>query len=165
MLLIAKGIKAHGIRGDIKAESLMDSPDLLLKIAEVTVKNITYKVQSIKKNRDYVLIKLEGIDTMDKAEGFRNAGFYVEKNKLPPLKEKTYYIDDIIGCTVLVNEKSIGIISDVLQYGGADIFDVKGAEKNIMFPFLEKLVEFIDIDKKQIKLNKTEFEKVAVYED
>lgn len=163
MLVIGKVLKAHGIKGEIKVQSFMDTPDILLKVKEVYIDNVLYKIQRTALNGSFVLYKLSDIDSVESAEKLRNFDILTKKEKLPPSNER-YYIEDIIGCTVLA-DKAIGKVVDILQYGSADIYVVESDGKQIMFPFIDGVIDSIDIKRKEITVNKTKFSQVAVYED
>lgn len=165
MLLVARGIKAHGIRGDVKIDCLMDNPDSFSKLSEIVVKGKTYKIERVRANNSYPLLKLVGVDTMEQAEFFRNTDIFVPRDKLPTPPKDTYYIDDLIGCKAMLDGKELGILTDIYQNGSADVYVITQANDTVMFPCIEGVMEKVDIDGKTIYLNKEEFEKVAVYED
>ncbi|HKL74121.1 MAG TPA: ribosome maturation factor RimM [Clostridia bacterium] len=165
MLLVAKGIKAHGIRGDIKINCLMDTPVSFNKLKEVIVKDTTYKVEKVRQSGAFLLLKLEGVETLEQAEQFRGADIFCEREKMPVLQEGVYYIDDLIGSQIMLEKKEIGILAEILQYGSADIYVINTSNGSIMFPFVNNVIEKMDTEAHIIYLDKDEFEKVAVYED
>lgn len=166
MLLVAKGIKAHGIRGDIKINCLMDTPSSVCQLKEVIVKGKTYKVEKVRDiGASFALLKLDGIDTMDKAETFRDIEIFSARDKMPKLKPGTYYIGDLLGSKVLVGNEELGILSEILQYGSADVYVINTTKGVVMFPFVDRVMEKADLVSHIIYLNKEQFEKVAVYED
>lgn len=165
MLLVAKGIKAHGIRGDIKVDCLMDTPNLLCAIKEVTVNGNSFKVENARPFGANALLKLVGVNTMEQAETFRNVEIYASRDTLPEPPENRYYIDDIIGSSVSIDGAVKGRLTDILQNGSADVYVVLMGKEEVMFPCISGVIDKVDIDNKIIYINKEEFEKVAVYED
>ena len=81
------------------------------------------------------------------------------------LEEGRYFIVDIVGCEVFVEDKSIGKVDEVLQNGAADVYVIKSGDKECMVPALKKLLVKVDCDAKKIILDKQVFEEVVVYED
>jgi 16S rRNA processing protein RimM len=162
-VLIGKITRPHGVRGGVKVESFMDTPYAFSAIKEVEINGVFYKVERVQAGAPLIL-KLAGINSIEDAEKLRNQQIFINKEDAPPPDEDRYYIEDLLGCEVLLDAKSIGKLSDILQYGSADIYCIKG-EKNIMFPYVGDVIEKIDIEKKEIVLNSEEFKKVAVYED
>lgn len=164
MLIIGKVIKPHGIRGSIKVQNFMDSPYAFSKINEMCIDSHYYNVESIRTNNDFAIVKLKNIDSIESAEKLRNQNILIQREDAPNPEEGRYYIDDLLGLDIYIKDKHIGILDDILQYGSADIYCIKG-DKNIMFPFVGNVIENIDTKNKKILLNETEFLKVAVYED
>ena len=166
MLAVGKGLKAHGIRGDVKTECYTDTPALFLKIKKLTVDKKEYEIEHARISGNFVLVKFRGIDTMNDAERFRNKEFFAKKSDLPDPGEGRYYIDDVIGCFVYDGEKKIGAMEDILQYGSADVYVMRGIDgKMVMFPYVDGVIEKIDVVEKEIFIIKNGFDKVAVYED
>lgn len=164
MPTIGKIVKAHGIRGDLKVLSFLDSPDCFSSIKKVTVKGQEYDVKSAKVMNDFVLLNLSGINTMTEAEELKNETVFCDKKFMPKITPDRFYIDDIIGCEVIVGEKSVGKIVDILQYGSADVVVVRG-EKKVMFPWIKELNVRVDIDKKKFIVDPQKFSEVRVDED
>lgn len=163
-LIIGKVTKPHGIRGGLKALSFLDSTFAFSEIESVVIADKTYKIEKVSASPTSLILKLEGIDTCDDAEKLRDKEICLPKTDLPTPPEDRHYIDDLIGSKVITNGKELGTLVDVLQYGSADIYCIEG-KKNIMFPYVGKVIESIDIAKKEIVVNENEFKKVAVYED
>lgn len=163
MLVVGKVLKAHGIKGEIKVQSFLDTPDMLLNIKEIYIDNNLYKVQRTALNGSFVLYKLSGVDSVESAEMLRNYDIYAKKSSIVLPKDR-YYIEDIIGCTVL-SDQALGIVTDILQYGSADVYVVENNGKQIMFPFVEGVIEEINLQRKEIIVNKQRFLEVALYED
>lgn len=165
MLAVGKVLKAHGIKGEIKVNSFMDTPDILLKLKEIYIGETLYKIERTALNGSFILFKLGGVDSVEVAETLRNCEITVPKNKLPPIEKGRYYIEDILGCVVISDGETVGKVVDILQYGSADIYVVNSNDKQIMFPFIDGVVANINISNKEITVNKDKFLQVAVYED
>ncbi|NCA92309.1 16S rRNA processing protein RimM [bacterium] len=165
MLIIGKALKAHGVRGDIKVDCYLDTPQKMLKLKQVFIDGKNYKIERTAQSGSFVLFKLDGIDTMEQAETLRNTLIMAKKEDLPPNEEGRYYIDDIIGCIVKSKAEILGKVVDIYQYGSADIYVVSSDKGQIMFPFVDGVIDNIDINNKEITVNESKFAEVAVYED
>lgn len=164
MLIIGKITKPHGIRGSLKALSFLDSPYAFSGIKTIILEDKSYIIEKVSASPTTLIIKLQGLDTIEDAERFRDKEIFIQKEKLPKPPKDRYYIDDLIGCKVFRKEKELGTLVDIMQNGSADIYCIEG-EKNIMFPYVGNVIEKIDISQKEIIVNEKEFKKVAVYED
>ena len=59
----------------------------------------------------------------------------------------------------------VGKVTDVSQYGAADVYTVSDGKKTVRFPFLKKLIVKVDVEAGVIVLFKSVFDEVSVYED
>lgn len=166
-IVIGKVIKPQGIKGEIKVDITASDKQLVSKLKEIYLDNVSYKVTSVKNLVNGVFFKLEGVDDRNQAELLRGMQVSFKRDKMPKLEEGRYLIADIIGSEIIVCEKTIGILDNILQYGAADVYVVKGINDNrdFMFPCLKTVLLKVDIDNKKIYLNNEILEQIAVYED
>ena len=165
MIAIGKIVKAHGIGGDVKITSFMDSPSSFTLFKGFYVKETFYKATKIRVMNDFVLVKLSGIDTMNDAETLRDQIVYCKEEDLPSLTEGRYYINDILGCTIIAGEEQKGKITDVLQYGSADVVVFRFGTVMGMFPWVKDLNVVVDKEKKLFRVEPKRFDEVVSYED
>lgn len=165
MLSVGKILKPHGIKGELKVESYMDSAESFLPIKHVKIKNTTYTIKKVRVSGGFVYLFFDGIDNMDMAEKLRSCEIFAERTELPDLPIDRYYICDLIGCSVSDGDKVYGKIKDVLNYGSADIVVLSKQGKEISFPWIKEVEKSIDIDAKLFLVNKDKFQEVVVYED
>ncbi len=162
---IGKVLKAQGIKGEIKLVSYLDDSTMLKNVKQLYVGTKTYTIEKIRFDGEFCYVLLDGIADRNTAEGLRNWSVYADKECLA-LKKDRYFITDLIGCKVtLENGDIIGTVKDVLQYGAADVFVCDKDGKTVSFPFLNDLVLSVNVDNKTIALATKRFCEVAVYED
>lgn len=164
MLTVGKVLKPHGVKGEVKVQSMMDSPSLLKQLKAVFVKEKKFEVASVKETGDFGVLKLVGIDTVEQAEALRNCEITVERADAPKLPDGRIYIADIIGSAVFAGEKPIGELYEVLT-GGRDVYCVRDGEREVLFPVVPNLIQDIDTEKKVILLDEGLFGQVAAYQD
>jgi len=163
-LAVAKITKPHGIKGEVRASVLLDSPELFCRIKSVYLGETKVKISS-RKAADAVICSLQGVMNRDDAELLRGKVLYVDRADADALKENEYFIDDLVGLTVFAGEKKVGVISEI--YKGArtaDVIEIKG-EKDIMLPFLKRLNMQADLAAGKVTFDEKAFFEVAVYED
>lgn len=166
MVLVGKVTKAQGIRGEIKANSLFDTPWTFEKLSKVRIRGVEYALLSVRVDTksEAVFLKLKGVDDRNKAEELRGEDIFVEEDLMPATEEGRFYISDLIGAKIVAKDTEFGILTDILQNGCADVYVVEG-EKNFLFPAIEGVVLDIDPKGKIITVDPKELERVAVYED
>lgn len=166
-IVIGKVIKPQGIKGEIKIDVASSDKKLVSKLKELFVDGKKFKVLSVKNLVNGVFVKLDGINDRNEAELLRGKEVSFLKENMPKLDDGRYLVADIIGCKVCVENAVLGEITDILQYGSADVYVVKGVEgkADFMFPCLKTVLKKVNIESKIINLNKEVLEQIAVYED
>ena len=162
--LIGKIVRPHGVKGVVRAETYTSNPKRFKVLKELSVDGQVYEAESIAIDSDgYMLIKLKGINTMDDAEKLRGKNVVVKRTQLPKLPNGNYYIDDLIGCDVLVDGDKLGTLSKIDQFGSADVYEVTTSKGNLNFPALKEVFRSIDVEKGIINLNGMILSRISVY--
>ncbi|MGL4990363.1 MAG: ribosome maturation factor RimM [Sarcina sp.] len=151
-LRIGQIINTHGVMGDVKVMPLTDDMSRFKNLKEVYLNKQLVKVENVKFLKDKVVLKLEGINSMNEAEKYKFKRPYIEiqRKDAIDLPEDTFFIADLIGCVVKdTNEFEYGKISDVIKTGSNDVYWVKG-NKEILVPVLKEFVYEINVKDKFI---------------
>lgn len=166
-IVIGKVIKPQGIKGEIKVDISAADKELASGLKEIFLDDVCYKVTSVKNLVNGVFFKLDGVNDRNQAELLRGKKVSFDRGNMPKLQKGRYLVADIIGCEVFSSGKLLGKITDILQYGAADVYVVEGCDgnANFMFPCLKTVLENVDVSSKKIFLNQEVLEQIAVYED
>jgi len=158
-------VKPQGIRGELKVQPLTDDINRFKNLKEVIIDDKTYRVSNTVIAGNMVLVSLDSVIDRNTAETFRGKFLRVTRENAIPLQEGRYFITDIIGCALMVEEQKIGEIIDVFS-ARTDIFTVKCLDGKIMrFPFLKDAIINIDVQSKKIVANKKRLSEISCYED
>lgn len=162
LVTIGQIINTHGVKGEIKVFPLTDDMKRFRKLKTVIVDGQEIEVIWCKLQTDKVILKLNGIDTMEAAEKYKTKYIKVKREDAIRLPKGRYFVVDIVGCKVVdENNKEIGNVSEVIFTGSNEVYWIKGT-KDILIPALEDIVLNIDIDNKIITIKPLE---VWNYED
>lgn len=162
-LIIGKILKAQGIKGEVKVMPLTDDINRFLLLKNAYIGDIRHNVENVRIVGEFAYIKFKDIDTRNDAELLSGIYLSVDREDAVKLPEHTWFIADIIGCSVYIDKKIIGTVVDVLQNSTVDVYVVSNDKgKEIMFPALKDLLLNVDIENKKIILDKKRFEEVAV---
>ena len=102
----------------------------------------------VMENKNVVIIKFSGVNTMNDAEKMKGKTLYTEKTPLP---EGRYYIKDLIGLAAYENDVHLGELTDVFNTGANDIYEIKTPEgKRIYLPVIEGVIGDVDLENKTI---------------
>lgn len=139
-------VNTHGLRGEVKVNVRTDAPEVFEIFEELYLKGEKHEVQSVRYQKNCVLLKLSGIDDVDEAEKYRGQILYAEKEIFSELPEDTYLVADIIGLTLKDADTEYGVITDVITTGSNDVYTVKGGDgKYIYVPAIKSVIKEINI--------------------
>ena len=103
----------------------------------------------VRTQKNTAILKLEGVDTPEAADGLRNLNVLVERDDLQPPGENEYYWSDLIGLQVCTSRgETIGEVRDLIDSGGHDILVIKssGRGREFLVPFVKRFVTAVDLD-------------------
>ena len=139
--------KTHGLKGEVKVFPLTDTLERFKKLKNVYIDGEIRKIEGCKLQADKVILKIEGIDTIEQAELYRKKYLMVSREDAGELPEGCYDVADLLDCSVYEEGgEELGKIYDVLHTPGNDVYWVKG-NKEVLIPVLKDIVVSIDIDK------------------
>ena len=113
----------------------------------------------IRIQKNTAILKLEGVDTPEAADGLRGLHVLVERNDLRPPGEDEYYWSDLIGLRVRTSRgENIGEVKDLIDSGGHDILVIESAERKreLLVPFVSRFVTAVDIEGSMITVKAIE---------
>ncbi|RJQ27144.1 MAG: 16S rRNA processing protein RimM [Peptococcaceae bacterium] len=147
---IGKIIGTQGREGEVRVLPLTDFPERFLNMKHVclfsrnTRRNLF--VEAARLYRQFVVMKLKGIDDMEAAVSLKGSLVQVTRDELVPLPSENYYIFEVIGLAVFTEEGlPLGKVSEVLKTGANDVYIIETGEKPILIPALRKVVTEIDL--------------------
>ena len=155
-VLIGQIVNVHGIKGEVKIYPYTDDVNSLAKKLKVIYldENLKEKYDvSCRVQKNMLLVKISGVDTVEKAETFRNKNVYINEENLDKLEEDSYYIKDLIGLEVIDinNNAVIGKLDYVFNNGANDVYEVTTLEnKKVYLPAIKQVIKKVDIKARKI---------------
>ena len=149
--------RAHGIRGVVLVESLTDNPKRFETLSDFFIelkgKRIPFRVESCSATPKGWLVKLEGVNDRDRAEGLKGGYLQIGIGELPELEEGSYYEFDLIGIEVYTTSgRRLGKITEVNHNAANDIYVIKGEKKELLLPAIRDVVKKVDIENKRMEV-------------
>ncbi len=143
-----KIVTTHGVRGEVKIMPYTDTPELLCEFDRLFIgkDKAEIYIDRARVAKNMVIAKIEGIDTVEAAEKYRNKVLFMHRDDLE-LDEDTYFIQDLIDMEVKDADSGFvyGKITDVLQNGANDVYVIKG-DREYLVPAIPDVVISTDID-------------------
>jgi 16S rRNA processing protein RimM len=158
LVAIGKILRPIGTQGDVKILPFAESPERFLSLNSVWIGKdqqtaLSFKLEQCLLEMDTVRMHISSISTREDARTLCDQFVFVAESEKALLQVGRYYIDDILGCEVeLENKGTIGTVRDVLNLPANDVWLVWNGEKEIMIPAVKAIVKSIKIEQKRITL-------------
>lgn len=162
-LCIGKIVKAQGLKGDVKIYPYTDL-SMFEDLKSIYVGEETDKsnIEHMRFYNNMVYIKLENSNDRNQAEALCGNEIYIDKEEAN-VKSGEYLVDDLLGVKVLLdNGQDMGEIIDIANFGAADIITVSGKYGKWQVPFVEDIVQTIDLENNIIIFFKKRFDEVKI---
>lgn len=151
---VGKIINTHGVKGYVKCMPMTDEPERFEELEYVYTEKdrMKRKVRHVWYQKGMVYLKLEDINDMESAEGFKGTYISIPEDQLGKLPENSYYLFDLDGMDVYSsNGEYLGKISEIYQTGANDVYEVKNKKGSFLIPAIKDVVKSVNVqDKKMI---------------
>ena len=141
-----------GIKGEIRVYPYLEQTRFSA-FGELCVGDLPpVKVEKIRPDKNLLVIKLAGTDDRNAAEALRGKYLYLPKGVKPDLGERTYYVEDLVGCEVLREDGSrAGMLTQVISRSVQDLYAVKKDDgSSFLLPAVKELIMSVDTEKRVI---------------
>lgn len=156
MFTVGKIVNTHGLKGEVKVVPTTDDPKRFGKLKEIYIEQrerVLYKVESVRYHKNFVLIKFEGIDTIEAAELFKNASLKIDRKDSLPLADDEYYMSDLYNIEVETEEgRMLGELIDIIYTGSNDVYVIKNkdTQKELLIPAIKQVIKKVDLEQKRM---------------
>jgi 16S rRNA processing protein RimM len=154
MITIGVVIKPQGRKGEVLVQPLSDRPDRFESLRRVFVpapgapqaRAVAVTHQWPHKGR--VVLKFEGVDSIDEAEKYRGIEIRIGEDEVEELPAGSYYHYQLKGLKVEDPAgRPLGVAADVLVTGGeAAVLVVKGPGGEVLIPMAEAFIRQVDLE-------------------
>lgn len=122
----------HGVKGEMRFDPWCDAPDFAKKFKTLYFdsegKN-DIKVISARVHGNMVLLKLDGIDSVERAQTMRGKVLFMRRSDAR-LPKGTWFVQELVGCAVLDADSGVsyGTLTEVSGTGANDVWHVTSAD-------------------------------------
>jgi 16S rRNA processing protein RimM len=162
LIPIGRVIKPHGVKGKIKAEYFGEAFDHFSLRQEVFMEDSkgrlqTYEIMEANPQPSRVILRLKGIETIEKAQPLVGKEILIDKKALPKLEEGEYYWFEILGMRVETEEgRNIGRVKQIFPTGANDVYVIEGKRGEIFLPATDEVIRGVDTKKGIIQVIRME---------
>lgn len=145
-------VNTQGIKGEVRVMPTVDDVARFKLLDHIFVDrkgNIReYEVENVRFHKQFVLLKLKGVDDMNTAETLKGTVVKITEDMAVPCEEDEYYIKDLYDMKVVtVDGEELGVISDVIFTGANDVYAVKNTSGNeILIPAIKDCIISVDVE-------------------
>lgn len=140
-------VTTHGVRGEVKVLSWLDSPEMLCEFDRCLIAEKAYIMESCRVQKTCNLVKLQGIDTMETAQALRGKTLQLYREDI---SDDVIFGAELIGVSVFCEGKKIGEITDVLDYPGNAVYVIGDGE--YMIPAVKEFILSTDIESNEMQV-------------
>jgi 16S rRNA processing protein RimM len=141
-------VTTHGIKGEVKVMSWLDSPEDLCDFDRCRIDGKEYEIEQCRVQKTCNLVKLSGIDTMDQAQLMRGKILELYREDID---DEVIFAAELVGMAVFADGEEIGKIKEVLDYPGNSVYVVKG-KYEYMIPAVKAFILDTDMEKNEMQV-------------
>lgn len=166
-LQIGEVLRPQGIKGLVKVRPDTDDPYRFEDLDFVYIKTAKgyeeAEISDVSIRDDGVYLRLNDVQDRNEAEKQRGIVLYVDRAHARELEEGETFICDIIGCKAVdLDGNELGVVKDVMQPGGNDVYVIKCPKGEMLLPAVKHAVPEIDVENGIMKIDAARLPEVAV---
>lgn len=146
-VLLAKIVKPHGVRGELKVLPFTASPQGLENYARLFLSAdegasfVAVTPLKIRSQGKFVLLQLKECLDRTMAESLTGRGIWVDAAQLPSIAEDEFYLHALEGKEVSTDDGQVlGVVTRVLIGGAQDLLTVQGHDKEYLIPLVPEFM-------------------------
>ena len=145
-VMVGRIRRAWGSQGHVIADVLSNTAGRFAQGETLFIDGEPFTIESARPSRKAMVLKLEGVDSLEAAEALRENTLAIPPSSLPSLPEDTYYHYHLIGMEVCTQEgRSLGTLADILNTGANDVYLVRKGPKDLLIPALPNVILEVDV--------------------
>ena len=141
-------VTTHGVRGEVKVLSWLDSPEMLCEFNRCRISGREYVMDSVRVQKTCNLVKLRGVDTMEDAQKLRGKTMELYREDI---SDELIFASELVDVEVYADGARIGKIKEVLDYPGNSVYVVQG-EREYLIPAVKEFILSTDLERNQMQV-------------
>ena len=141
-------VTTHGVRGEVKVLSWLDSPEMLCEFDRCRIEGKEYAMDAVRVQKTCNLVKLRGVDTVEDAQKLRGKTMELYREDI---SDELIFASELVDVEVYADGESIGKIKEVLDYPGNSVYVVQG-EREYLIPAVKEFILSTDLEKNQMQV-------------
>jgi 16S rRNA processing protein RimM len=143
--------RPHGLDGSFHVVGAR--PGLLTLGATVRVGDRDAEIVRCAGTDDRPILRLEGFEGRDAAEGLRGAELLLPRSVLPPLGNDEWWAEDLKDCLVVDGGRSLGRVRRMVALPSCEALEVAADAGEFLVPLVTDAVRSVDVEAKVIDVD------------
>jgi len=168
MVTIGRVVKPQGRKGEVLVAPLSDRPGRFPDLRAAYVAGVEGGAREIAVTSSWphkggFVLKIEGVDSIDAAEGYRGLEIRIGQESLESLPAGSYYHHQLLDLRVEdASGRSLGRAAEILETGaGAPVLVIRGDQGEILVPLAEEFILNVSLPEGRIVVKRPELVDVA----
>ncbi len=152
----------HGIGGEVKVFPTTDDKERFKTLKNVKLDTgkglLDLEIERVKFFKQMVILKFKGFSSINDIEKYKGKPLLVSRENAVKLERDEYFIADLIGLQVLLEDGTeFGTLKDVIVTGANDVYAVDSKEHGeVLIPAIKQCVLEIQMEKGFIRIRPME---------
>jgi 16S rRNA processing protein RimM len=149
--------RPHGVRGELALRpfNVEDGPPQLSLPMTISLVTGTARREmtlvAVRPANETLLVRFDGVETREQAAALTNAEVWLPRGALPALDDEEFYVEDLIGCTVVdLDGRVRGTVQATFWNGAQDVLTVTGPDGELMVPAVPEFMREVDLEAHRI---------------
>lgn len=159
ILQVGAVTSTHGIAGEVKVFPTTDDPNRFKKLKKALLDTGNgmkeLEITRVRFFKNLVILKFKDHDKIEDVAPYKGKGLYVTRENAVKLKKNEYFIADLIGMEVYTEDgASLGTLTDVLQTGANDVYEVSLADgRTVLIPAIRQCILAVDTERARMTVH------------
>lgn len=151
-IYVGKIVNTHGLKGEVRILSDFERKDLVFRKGMTIYlgrKKELEKIVTYRHHKNFEMITMEGYNDINEVLRFKGLYVYVLKKDLD-LADDEYLDSDLINLDVIVDNKKVGVITDIRDSGNNKFLVINTASKDVFIPYQDEFISEVNIKEKYV---------------
>jgi len=156
-ILIGKVEQVHGKPGYLLLDSFSDFLKQFINLQKVFLDfwgdKKTFYIEDVKDINGRLAVKFKKFDNIRECQVLVSREIYIDEKDKISLPEDKFFAHELIGSEVIIENKSYGIVADVITGKANDVLVITTNNKEKLIPLVLHFIESFDAVKRKLILN------------
>lgn len=151
-VLIGRLVNTHGLKGEVRILSSFKYKDKVFKNGMkiyIGKDKVCEKITGYRYHKIFDMITMEGYNDINQVLKYKGDYVFVNKEDII-LLENEYLDEDIVGLSVYVDDRLLGVVKRIEKHSVNEILVIKNDEKSYLVPYNFDIILSIDLEKKKM---------------